>query len=50
MARKFDNSLFAVFSQDGTTVVFAFTCLAVKQLSNLAVKRSTGVAVHELSS
>ena len=29
---------------------FVFTCLAVKQLSNLAIKRSTSVAVHELSS
>ena len=31
---------------------FAFTCLAVKQLTNLAIKRSnelSGLAVHELS-
>ena len=44
--------LFCVFLPRWIDCGFAFTCLAVKQLTNLAIKRSnelSGLAVHELS-
>ena len=52
MVWKFDNSFSAVFLPRRIDCGFAFTCLAVKWLTNLAIKQSnelSGLAVHELS-
>ena len=47
MVGKFDNSFVAVFSRNDCG--FAFTCLAVKRPTNLAVLEFSGEAVLELS-